>query len=240
MPSILMNHSTLDPTQTNSTPSAPMIASTCHTNDDQLLILQQNPSTGTNQMALLMTNTAINKSQTLQFNNCHQIAWRLFLHQKNHCAMTQRHPTPWQALQSTTVSTTLCHICMPTSTQTFVKHMIPSYSILGQSGTTEFGFIKLGCRTTQSGALQNIYNTFGYSFPDETLLTSHTAVPTQIQCSTNTNDTTALLPAITSQYQPLSPIAYDGGRPGPPWPLPTKSLHVYIPTASTDTSTGLQ
>jgi len=100
--------------------------------------------------------------------------------------------------------------------------------------------VQLRSRITYSGALWNIYNTFGYSFPDETLLTSHTAVPTQIQCSTNTNDTTALLPAITSRYQPLSPIAYDGGRPGPPWPLPTKSLHVYIPTASTDTSTGLQ
>jgi len=51
-----MQHLPLDFTPTNSTPPAPTTEFTCHTNNDQLIALQQNPTNGINPTTSPMTN----------------------------------------------------------------------------------------------------------------------------------------------------------------------------------------
>jgi len=109
-------------------------------------------------------------------------------------------------------------------------HHIQCYQLQHQS--PQWGsMIHLQSHLTQFLPEQTLSN------PNISTLTITLHNKTQCHIITGTEVTTALLPDLPLWYQNLPLIIYylhDAGRPGPPWPPPTKFLHIPIPTANTD------
>ncbi len=244
-PSILMHHPTLDPTQTNSTPPAPTIASTCHTNDDQLSAPQQNPSTGSNQTTILM-------------NNCHQQITKTAIQQTSDSVETilSSGKPSCNDSEASDPSTSRTTIIVATNNQ----HNPPysrAYRYKNFCSThgnpvkpeSIWHYRIRNFAKEESPFTVNPRHHTQFRIPKTSTYQKqaqfYTATPSQTPRTPLSPDiTTALLPAIqvrymlppietgkppcitplpdTKQNQQTLPISYirEPGRPGPPWPPP--------------------
>ncbi len=189
---------------------------TCHTNDDQLTALQQNPTNGINPTTSPMTNGYHQSTNTTI---------------QPPSDSKEGNPSSGKSLCNDSAAS----VQLPQTTTNNTQNYQTPYSHASR-------YIKF-CKTHDTleqyaGSIWH-HRIRPYQTRNQHLQLNYTQRDTTTEPTMDIDDTTALLPAITSWHQPLSPIAYDGGRPGPPWPPPTKFLHVHTPTASTSTLTDL-
>jgi len=213
--SILMHYPTLDPTQSNSTPPAPTITFTCHTNDDQLLAPQQNPSIGTNQM-------------TLSMNNCHQQITNNAIQQpsdsveaipssgKPSCNDSEASDS---SISRTTiiVATNIQHNPMPYSRAYRYKNFCSTH---GNPVKPESiwhyrirNFAKEDSPFTINPWHHTQFQMESQRPPCTTNKNNYTATPSQTPRTLSPDITTALLPAIQVQYMFLPQIESPGKPP---------------------------
>jgi len=242
-PISLMQHLPLDFTPTNSTPPAPNTDFTYHTNDNQLSALQQNPSKGISPTTSPMIN-GYHQSMNTTIQPPLDSKEGNLSSGKSPCNDSVVYvPLPWTTTNNTQ------NYQMPYSCASQYKNFCKTHDALEQHAGSIWHH-QIWLYQTWNQNLQQNHIQWGTMehlqciqtwqlLPDGTIPTIHTMLSTLTKPSIDTDNTTALLPAITSWHQPLSPIAYDSGRPGPPWPLPTKFLHVHTPTASISTLTDL-
>jgi len=214
------------------------IASNCHTHDAQPPALQKNPPTGPKS-----TNPTATNDQQRNANNTtpespdsegcppsgkssRTAATQSLSAQRMTTTTTQHHTTPYsRAYRYTSFLNTHDTRVLPLSIwhhRIRYSHHQVHYSPQWGRPTTHLRshllqFLSDGTKSTQNSSRE----------------IPHSDV-------TSTKEPTALLPDLLIWYQNLAPIIYyirDAGRPGPPWPPPTKFLRVPTPTANTDLST---
>jgi len=230
-----MHHPNLNSTSTAS-PQAHTIASICHTNDEQPPALQQNPPTDLELTTLPTTN----------YNQRHITAPQspdnsegIPILGKPSCKdATQSLSTPQTAI-------TTQHHMMPYSRAQHYMNFLTTHATRVLPGSIWHHRIRCYQLQHYSPQWGSTTHRIHPSPFQGTLSKPNTATTTTLHKTqrhiiiTSTEVKTALLPDLLLWYPNLPPIIdlHDAGRPGPPWPPPTKFPRILTPTANTDLST---